>query len=108
MTKDRELDRETFGPNVWLVDEMYRRYLENPKAVGESWREFFEDYQPSWAEPAERKQKTTGNGVTPAEKKAGEPRAKPAAPPEPEVKAKAAAKKPEVKKEPEAPAKPEA
>ncbi|MQB01291.1 MAG: multifunctional oxoglutarate decarboxylase/oxoglutarate dehydrogenase thiamine pyrophosphate-binding subunit/dihydrolipoyllysine-residue succinyltransferase subunit [Actinobacteria bacterium] len=25
---------------------MYRRYQENPKAVGESWREFFEDYTP--------------------------------------------------------------
>lgn len=38
---------EVFGPNIWLVDEMYRRYQENPKSVGESWREFFEDYQPS-------------------------------------------------------------
>jgi 2-oxoglutarate decarboxylase len=42
----KEIDREAFGPNEWLVDEMYRRYQENPKAVGESWREFFEDYTP--------------------------------------------------------------
>ena len=41
-----EIDREEFGPNIWLVDEMYRRYLENPQAVGESWREFFSDYKP--------------------------------------------------------------
>jgi 2-oxoglutarate dehydrogenase E1 component len=41
-----EIDREEFGPNIWLVDEMYRRYLENPQAVGESWREFFADYKP--------------------------------------------------------------
>ena len=42
-----ELERESFGPNMWLVDEMYRRYQENPKAVSESWQEFFEDYTPS-------------------------------------------------------------
>ncbi|MDQ3645336.1 MAG: multifunctional oxoglutarate decarboxylase/oxoglutarate dehydrogenase thiamine pyrophosphate-binding subunit/dihydrolipoyllysine-residue succinyltransferase subunit, partial [Actinomycetota bacterium] len=41
-----DVEREAFGPNVWLVDEMYRRYQENPHAVGESWREFFEDYRP--------------------------------------------------------------
>ncbi|MDQ3963302.1 MAG: multifunctional oxoglutarate decarboxylase/oxoglutarate dehydrogenase thiamine pyrophosphate-binding subunit/dihydrolipoyllysine-residue succinyltransferase subunit [Actinomycetota bacterium] len=42
-----ELERESFGPNMWLVDEMYRRYQENPKAVSESWQEFFDDYAPS-------------------------------------------------------------
>jgi multifunctional 2-oxoglutarate metabolism enzyme len=41
-----EMQQEVFGPNIWLVDEMYRRYQENPKAVGEAWREFFEDYKP--------------------------------------------------------------
>ncbi|MGH2790409.1 MAG: multifunctional oxoglutarate decarboxylase/oxoglutarate dehydrogenase thiamine pyrophosphate-binding subunit/dihydrolipoyllysine-residue succinyltransferase subunit, partial [Actinomycetota bacterium] len=30
----------------WLVDEMYRQYQESPQSVGESWREFFEDYRP--------------------------------------------------------------
>jgi len=38
--------QEAFGPNIWLVDEMYRQYQESPQSVGESWREFFEDYQP--------------------------------------------------------------
>ena len=42
-----EIDSEEFGPNIWLVDEMYRRYVENPQAVGESWREFFADYKPA-------------------------------------------------------------
>jgi 2-oxoglutarate dehydrogenase E1 component len=37
---------QEFGPNVWLVDEMYRRYQENPRSVGESWQEFFADYRP--------------------------------------------------------------
>ncbi|MGB2756151.1 MAG: multifunctional oxoglutarate decarboxylase/oxoglutarate dehydrogenase thiamine pyrophosphate-binding subunit/dihydrolipoyllysine-residue succinyltransferase subunit [Acidimicrobiia bacterium] len=35
-----------FGPNVGLVDELYRQYLEDPSSVGESWREFFADYTP--------------------------------------------------------------
>ncbi|MEA2435252.1 MAG: multifunctional 2-oxoglutarate metabolism enzyme [Actinomycetota bacterium] len=52
MAEDRQLDAERFGPNQWLVDEMYRRYLENPQAVGETWRDFFEDYTPqAGAEP---------------------------------------------------------
>jgi 2-oxoglutarate dehydrogenase E1 component len=39
-------EQESFGPNIWLVDEMYRRYQEDPRAVGESWREFFQGYTP--------------------------------------------------------------
>jgi multifunctional 2-oxoglutarate metabolism enzyme len=45
-TSRDEIESEVFGPNIWLVDEMYRRYQENPKAVGEAWRDFFEDYSP--------------------------------------------------------------
>ncbi|HEV2757641.1 MAG TPA: multifunctional oxoglutarate decarboxylase/oxoglutarate dehydrogenase thiamine pyrophosphate-binding subunit/dihydrolipoyllysine-residue succinyltransferase subunit [Actinomycetota bacterium] len=44
---DRQSEQETFGPNIWLVDEMYRRYQENPKAVSESWRDFFDGYEPA-------------------------------------------------------------
>jgi 2-oxoglutarate decarboxylase len=36
-----------FGPNLWLVDELYHLFLENPAAVDESWHEFFADYRPS-------------------------------------------------------------
>ncbi|HWC13877.1 MAG TPA: multifunctional oxoglutarate decarboxylase/oxoglutarate dehydrogenase thiamine pyrophosphate-binding subunit/dihydrolipoyllysine-residue succinyltransferase subunit [Actinomycetota bacterium] len=46
-----ETERESFGPNMWLVDEMYRRYQENPKAVSESWQEFFDGYAPSRGAP---------------------------------------------------------
>ncbi len=35
----------TFGPNAWLVDEMYERYLDDPASVGERWQEFFADYR---------------------------------------------------------------
>ncbi len=37
----------SFGPNAWLVDDMYDRYLADPSSVAESWREFFVDYQRS-------------------------------------------------------------
>jgi len=37
----------SFGPNAWLVDDMYERYLADPESVAPSWREFFVDYQRS-------------------------------------------------------------
>ncbi|HLF41223.1 MAG TPA: 2-oxo acid dehydrogenase subunit E2, partial [Acidimicrobiia bacterium] len=37
---------EDFGPNVGLVEEIYRQWQENPASVSESWRDFFEDYTP--------------------------------------------------------------
>jgi 2-oxoglutarate dehydrogenase complex dehydrogenase (E1) component-like enzyme len=45
--------RDDFGPNEWLIDELYRRYVEDPSSVGDAWQEFFEDYRPSEREPAE-------------------------------------------------------
>jgi multifunctional 2-oxoglutarate metabolism enzyme len=36
-----------FGPNEWLVDEMYQRYLADPDSVDTAWHEFFADYAPS-------------------------------------------------------------
>jgi 2-oxoglutarate decarboxylase len=64
-------EQEEFGPNIWLVDEMYRRYLENPQAVGESWREFFQDYTPKGATPGgtgsqTRPVRREGDGAKPA------------------------------------------
>ncbi len=43
------LQRESakaFGPNAWLIEEMYHQYAERPDSVAESWRDFFEDYRP--------------------------------------------------------------
>ncbi|HEX2041618.1 MAG TPA: hypothetical protein VHF24_03185, partial [Acidimicrobiales bacterium] len=34
-----------FGPNAWLVDDMYERYTQDPSSVPESWRDFFEGYE---------------------------------------------------------------
>jgi 2-oxoglutarate decarboxylase len=35
-----------FGPNDWLVDEMYEQYQADPESVSESWRDYFADYRP--------------------------------------------------------------
>ena len=37
---------EQFGPNAWLVDEMYEQFRADPNSVSESWREFLADYKP--------------------------------------------------------------
>ncbi len=40
-----------FGPNAWLVEDMYDRYRADPTSVSESWREFFADYRPVTVSP---------------------------------------------------------
>ena len=35
-----------FGPNQWLVDELYQAYLADKKSVDPAWWDFFADYQP--------------------------------------------------------------
>ncbi|HEY7722904.1 MAG TPA: 2-oxo acid dehydrogenase subunit E2, partial [Pedococcus sp.] len=42
-----------FGPNEWLVDELYEQYLKDKNSVDKAWWEFFEDYRPG---------DSTGNG----------------------------------------------
>jgi 2-oxoglutarate dehydrogenase E1 component len=37
----------SFGPNEWLVDEIYQQYLQDPNSVDRAWWEFFADYQPA-------------------------------------------------------------
>ena len=41
----------SFGPNAWLVEEMYERYRADPSSVGASWQQFFANYRPSGAPP---------------------------------------------------------
>jgi multifunctional 2-oxoglutarate metabolism enzyme len=36
-----------FGPNEWLVDEIYQQYLRDPASVDKAWWDFFADYQPA-------------------------------------------------------------
>ena len=47
-----------FGPNEWIVDEMYQRYLADPTSVDPAWHDFFADYKPAMA---------SGSIVTPDE-----------------------------------------
>jgi 2-oxoglutarate dehydrogenase E1 component len=59
-----------FGPNEWLVQEIYQQWLTDPSSVDEAWWEFFGDFKPAAA----------GNGSAPASNGAA-PAPSPAAPP---------------------------
>src|ERR1700687_3165886 len=61
-----------FGQNEWLVEEMYRKFREDPSSVDPSWHEFLVDYSP---EPALDTPTTDGSAASSAP-------AAPAAPPE--------------------------
>lgn len=65
-----------FGPNEWIVEEMYRRYLADPTSVDSAWHDFFADYRPA-----------PGAG-TPSEAESSD---KPAAAPQPDGQPEAAA-----------------
>jgi len=36
-----------FGPNEWLIEEMYERFLADPSSVDAAWHDFFADYKPT-------------------------------------------------------------
>lgn len=84
-----------FGPNEWLVDEIYQQYLQDPNSVDRAWWDFFADYKPGAA--------ATGAAPTaPPAQKAETPA--PAAPAEAAPAAPAPAKAPEPAKPAAAPA----
>ncbi|HVX20256.1 MAG TPA: multifunctional oxoglutarate decarboxylase/oxoglutarate dehydrogenase thiamine pyrophosphate-binding subunit/dihydrolipoyllysine-residue succinyltransferase subunit [Acidimicrobiales bacterium] len=56
----------SFGPNAWLVDDMYDRYLVDPSSVSESWRDFFSDYRPAPVPVAPTRPAALGQGAGPA------------------------------------------
>src|SRR6266540_7068621 len=70
-------ERSDFGPNQWLIDEMYRRFREDPSAVGETWRDFFEDYgdgsAPAPAKPPSREAEPEGRASSPQPGKPQDP-----------------------------------
>ncbi|MEU2425270.1 multifunctional oxoglutarate decarboxylase/oxoglutarate dehydrogenase thiamine pyrophosphate-binding subunit/dihydrolipoyllysine-residue succinyltransferase subunit [Streptomyces sp. NPDC007851] len=59
-----------FGPNEWLVDEIYQQYLQDPNSVDRAWWDFFADYKPGApAAPAPAGTAAAGaagTGTTPA------------------------------------------
>ncbi|WP_026120213.1 multifunctional oxoglutarate decarboxylase/oxoglutarate dehydrogenase thiamine pyrophosphate-binding subunit/dihydrolipoyllysine-residue succinyltransferase subunit [Nocardiopsis potens] len=41
-----------FGPNEWLVEELYQKYLNDPNSVDKAWWNFFADYKSGSAKGA--------------------------------------------------------
>jgi 2-oxoglutarate dehydrogenase E1 component len=41
-----------FGPNEWLVEELYQQYLADKDSVDKAWWDFFQDYRPDGSGPA--------------------------------------------------------
>ncbi|MDQ6651002.1 MAG: multifunctional oxoglutarate decarboxylase/oxoglutarate dehydrogenase thiamine pyrophosphate-binding subunit/dihydrolipoyllysine-residue succinyltransferase subunit [Actinomycetota bacterium] len=74
-----------FGPNEWLVEEIYQQYLEDPDSVDNAWHEFFDDYkgkparEDEAAEGSAEGSSAQGDGAEPAT----ESTSVPAKPPEP-------------------------
>ncbi|KQX81645.1 MULTISPECIES: multifunctional oxoglutarate decarboxylase/oxoglutarate dehydrogenase thiamine pyrophosphate-binding subunit/dihydrolipoyllysine-residue succinyltransferase subunit [Streptomyces] len=55
-----------FGPNEWLVDEIYQQYLQDPNSVDRAWWDFFADYKPGTSGTADKPVPTDAGAVTPA------------------------------------------
>ncbi|NUT25658.1 MAG: hypothetical protein HOV84_07000, partial [Streptomyces sp.] len=70
-----------FGPNEWLVDEIYQQYLQDPNSVDRAWWDFFADYKPG--APASAPAGTAAAGA--AETTTAAPRPAAAAPAAPSV-----------------------
>ena len=71
-TSDQSSLTGTFGPNLWLVEEMYQLFLDDPSAVDASWHEFFADYQPASAGEGGRADTSTTPTAAPAPRSAPE------------------------------------
>jgi 2-oxoglutarate decarboxylase len=54
-----------FGPNEWLVEEMYHRFLDDPSTVDPAWHEFFADYKPGDGTPTPDSATTSDGTTTP-------------------------------------------
>lgn len=46
-SQDKDDPLVGFGPNEWIVEDMYQRYLADPASVDPAWHDFFADYQPT-------------------------------------------------------------
>src|SRR5579872_2533795 len=59
-------DAGSFGPNEWLVEEMYDQFQADPSSVGPSWQEFFANYRQSTAPPRSAAATTAPAPASPA------------------------------------------
>ncbi|HCE60504.1 MAG TPA: multifunctional oxoglutarate decarboxylase/oxoglutarate dehydrogenase thiamine pyrophosphate-binding subunit/dihydrolipoyllysine-residue succinyltransferase subunit, partial [Janibacter terrae] len=55
---------DDFGPNEWLVDELYQQFTQDRNSVDKAWWEFFENYTPGQAGGSSNG--TTAKGDAPA------------------------------------------
>ncbi|MEW2519266.1 multifunctional oxoglutarate decarboxylase/oxoglutarate dehydrogenase thiamine pyrophosphate-binding subunit/dihydrolipoyllysine-residue succinyltransferase subunit [Actinacidiphila alni] len=73
-----------FGPNEWLVDEIYQQYLQDRDSVDRAWWDFFADYKPDGsAEPSAAPGEGGASGAAARAKAPAEPTASTAAPVQP-------------------------
>ncbi len=54
-----------FGQNEWLVEEMYRKFRDDPSSVDPSWHEFLVDYHPEPTTPVGTGQRSARRGFRP-------------------------------------------
>ena len=59
-TGDKTTSPGGFGPNEWLVEELYQQYLADKDSVDKAWWDFFQDYRPDGPPAATN----SGNGAT--------------------------------------------
>ena len=75
------LTRSTdFGPNEWLVEELYQRYLNDPGSVDRAWWNFFADYRPESTDATGAAGARSRQSAAGAQRAAGPPVAGQAAP----------------------------
>ncbi|WP_345647455.1 2-oxoglutarate dehydrogenase E1 subunit family protein, partial [Streptomyces tremellae] len=79
-----------FGPNEWLVDEIYQQYLQDPNSVDRAWWDFFADYKPGSPDNKSDNTGTAAKADKPAQPVAAAPAQAPAAQPAAAPKAQAA------------------
>ena len=77
--------QSTFGPNEWLVDELYESYLKDRNSVDKAWWDFFKDYEPGEATYGRDYAVKSNHApapapATPAQGNGAAPKAAPAAP----------------------------
>ncbi|MDN5718229.1 MAG: hypothetical protein L0G89_13460, partial [Janibacter sp.] len=58
-----------FGPNEWLVEDLYEQYKQDRNSVDKAWWEFFENYTPGQA----GNNGTSAKGDAPAKPAKSEP-----------------------------------
>jgi multifunctional 2-oxoglutarate metabolism enzyme len=97
-----------FGPNEWIVEDMYQRYLADPTSVDPAWHDFFADYKPVLEAAAPAAPQAPPAPAAPQAPPAAAPQAPPAAAPQapPAAAAPAPAPAKAAPAKPEAPAKP--